>query len=212
MKQSTTKALEIPMQNNLSINKGFSFPNGLGIPFEINLTTGTGLSLVVHALLVGVLYLILFHQSKLLINNINMSLSSFPTTAIARPKPLDEWIVADKHHHYRMVKKAPDPPKPEWVPAAQTARQPAWVGNLLDPDDYPLAARQQGSDGKVVVQVHIDAAGVVQEVKLLSGNSDVLNQFVVSKVHNGIFTPAYNQDGLPVACEVILPIVFQLNG
>lgn len=185
--------------------------NGLEFPLEVNLTTGTGLSVVIHTLLAGVLYLFLFHQSKLAIGNVNLSLSSFSTAPIARPKPLDEWIVADRHHHYHPAPKAPEK-KPEWIPAAQTARQPAWVGNLLDPDDYPRAARQQGADGKVVVQVRIDAAGAVQEVNLVSGNSEVLNQFVVSKVRNGIFTPAYNQDGLPVACEVILPIIFQLNG
>jgi TonB family protein len=109
-------------------------------------------------------------------------------------------------------KIAPEEVKSAWVPAAETARKPQWVGNLIDPDDYPKVARQLGSDGQVVLQVHIDVEGKVEDVRLLSGtNYEVLNEFAVSKVRNGIFTPAYDKQGIPVACEVVLPILFKLN-
>ena len=99
------------------------------------------------------------------------------------------------------------------MPAAQTAHQPRWVGNLIDPDSYPAIARSLNGAGRVVVLARIDTEGKVREARLLKGSSyDVLDQFAVDKVRDGIFTPAYDAQGSPVACEVILPIVFQLVG
>jgi hypothetical protein len=46
----------------------------------------------------------------------------------------------------------------------------------------------------------------------LNGSNEILNEFAIRKVKNGIFTPAYDKQGSPVACEVILPILFKLVG
>jgi TonB family protein len=73
-------------------------------------------------------------------------------------------------------------------------------------------ARQEGNDGRVILQVRIDATGRVREVALLQGKSQILNEVAIRKVKNGIFAPAYNAQGVPIPCEVILPIKFQLKG
>jgi protein TonB len=187
------------------------------LELEGNLTADTGLSFVAHAAAAGLLYLLLFHHSRTILANLDLSL---PTLQVARARPAqreDEWIIPNKKNHHPAKKVEPPKAAPEqaspWVPASQTARRPQWVGNLIDPDSYPAVARSLGGAGQVVVVVHIDAEGKVREVGLLKGsNYDVLDQFAVDKVRNGIFTPAYDAQGSPVACEVTLPIVFQLAG
>jgi TonB family protein len=186
--------------------------------FESNLMTDTGFSLVVHAGIAGALYLLLFHPSQSVLANLDLNLSSLPISQTVTSRPEDEWIIPNKKNHNPVKKVEPEKVTPEevknvWVPAAQTARKPRWVGNLIDPDSYPAAARSLGGAGEVVVVVHIDSEGKVQEAKLFKGSRcEVLDQFAVEKVRNGIFTPAYDAQGSPVACEVVLPIVFQLVG
>jgi len=186
---------------------------------ESSLTKDTGISLAVHAAIAGILYLLLLaHRSQAIVANIDMTLSTLTVQRTQTARIEDEWVLPNPQLRNRhALKKKLDTPVPVveqsvWIPAAQTARQPKWVGNFIDPETYPTVARQQGGDGKVVLLVHIDAVGKVQEVRLVNGsNYDVLNEFAVGKVKNGIFTPAYNRDGSPVACEVILPIIFKLD-
>ena len=187
---------------------------------ENNLMADTGFSLLIHAGLVGALYLFLFHHSQTLLANLDLSAALQVSQAIPS-QPAEEWIIPDKKHPHPVKKVEPEKAKPEvpdspknvWVPAAQTARRPRWVGNLIDPGSYPAAASSLGGEGKVVVLVHVDTEGKVQDVQLYKGsNVEVLDQFAVEKVRNGIFTPAYNAQGTPIACEIILPIMFQLAG
>jgi TonB family protein len=186
--------------------------------YESNLTTDTGLSLVVHAGLIGALYLLLFHHSQTILADLDLTVQQVRVSQAAQSQPADEWIIPNRKNHNSPKKVVPekavtDEVKSPWVPASQTAHQPQWVGNLIDPDSYPAEARALGGDGKVVVVVHIDTSGKVQDVRLLQGSkSEVLDQFAVDKVRDGIFTPAYDAQGSPVACEVILPILFQLVG
>lgn len=98
-----------------------------------------------------------------------------------------------------------------YVPAADTARKPRWVGNLIRPSDYPLLARQNGKDGRVVLQVFIDETGAVRDVRLMQGAYEPLNEVALRKVRAAKFTPAYDAQGDPVACQVTLPIRFELR-
>jgi TonB family protein len=188
------------------------------LELESNLTADTGLSLVAHAVAAGLLYLFLFHHSQTILANLDLSLPTLQVAQARPAQPTDEWIIPNKKNHHPVKKAEPPKAVPEqqaspWIPASQTARRPQWVGNLIDPDSYPTVARSLGGTGKVVVLVHIDSEGKVQDVRLSQGSSyEVLDQFAVDKVRNGIFTPAYDAQGSPVACEVILPIVFQLAG
>jgi TonB family protein len=184
---------------------------------ESNLTNDTGLSFVIHAGFFAALYLLLFHHSTTVLANLDLSLPALQVSQLASAQKADEWIIPNKKNHHPVKKAEAEKADPEqtnsWVPAAQTAHQPRWVGNLIDPDSYPAVARSLDGAGKVVVLARIDTDGKVREARLLKGsNYDVLDQFAVDKVRNGIFTPAYDAQGSPVACEVILPIVFQLVG
>ncbi len=185
---------------------------------ESNLIGDTGLSFLMHAGLVGVLYLSLFRHSQTILANLDLTIASLQVSQLAQVKPAEEWVIPNKKHHNAVKKVEPEKEKPleeksVWVPASQTAHRPRWVGNLIDPDSYPAVARSLGGAGKVIVVVRIDTEGKVRDARLFKGSSyEVLDQFAVEKVREGIFTPAYDAQGSPVACEVILPIVFQLLG
>jgi TonB family protein len=182
---------------------GFAF--FLGKP----LAAGTVFSFLVHVGLFLILYAVFLGNRSVVITNLELD------QVVAQP-PF-KWTLPKKGHAAaekiipEKVQPEPVESKTVWVPESQTARKPRWVGNLIDPDDYPSVARQSGSDGQVVLLLHIDAQGLVQEVRLLKGTYEVLNEFAIRKVKVGIFTPACDANGAPVACEVTLPILFQLN-
>ncbi|MCG3205849.1 MAG: hypothetical protein KCHDKBKB_02572 [Elusimicrobia bacterium] len=98
-----------------------------------------------------------------------------------------------------------------YIPVSQAARKPKWIGNLISERDYPSVARAQGKDGRVVLSVLIDSSGKVQDVRLLQGAYEALNSVALEKLRNATFTPAYDANGNPVACKVILPIQFELK-
>jgi protein TonB len=98
-----------------------------------------------------------------------------------------------------------------YIPASQAARKPKWIGNLITERDYPSVARAQGKDGRVLLLVLIDANGKVQDVRLLQGAYEALNNIALEKLRAATFTPAYDAEGNPVACKVILPIQFELK-
>ena len=98
-----------------------------------------------------------------------------------------------------------------YTPASQAARQPRWIANFITSRDYPQIARQEGKDGRVVLSVLIDAQGLVHDVRLLQGAYEALNELALRKVRQAVFSPAYDADGHPVACNVKLPIRFLLE-
>src|ERR1700685_3450355 len=122
--------------------------------YESNLTSDTGLSLVIHAGFFAVLYLLLFHHSQSVLANLDMSLPALQVSQLASAQKADEWIIPNRKNHHPAKKAVVEKAEPEqtnsWVPAAQTAHQPRWVGNLIDPDSYPAVARSLDGAGKVV--------------------------------------------------------------
>jgi protein TonB len=76
---------------------------------------------------------------------------------------------------------------------------------------YPRGARTSGLQGVVKVSALVDPSGAVASAEILiSSGSAVLDQAALDAVRRAAFTPA-TQDGLPVACRVIVPIRFQLS-
>lgn len=140
----------------------------------------------------------------------------------------DDWFLVQKN---RKVSKAPEQKKEtpkdpnacagkcpqgatgfgEFIPASDAHRKPKWVGNFITPNDYPLLAKQQGKDGRVVLSVIIDNEGKVRDAQLLEGSYDALNEVALAKVREAVFSPAYDKDGNAVACKVRLPIRFELK-
>jgi protein TonB len=98
-----------------------------------------------------------------------------------------------------------------YVPASETSRKPRWVGNFITSADYPRLARENGKDGRVIVSVFIDDKGQVQDVRLLQGAYEALNDVALRKVRAAKFTPAFDAQGKAVACQVVLPIRFELR-
>jgi protein TonB len=196
---------------------------------QYNLASGTAFSVVVHIGIVSILYIWAFGHLKqntlpAIVTELDMS-TVIPAASVAKPsKSAPVWVVSKKKIQ---PAPAPEPEKtpvePEndappavegagvWVPSAQTARKPRWIGNFITPSDYPAVARQEGNDGRVILKIHIDATGHVKEVIFLQGACEVLNQVAIRKVKEAIFSPAYNAQNEPVPCEVILPLRFQLK-
>lgn len=98
-----------------------------------------------------------------------------------------------------------------YIPASQAARQPRWISNFITTKDYPQSARQRGKDGRVVLSVLIDASGVVRDARLLQGADEALNELALRKIRQAVFSPAYDADDNPVACQVKMPIRFSLE-
>lgn len=98
-----------------------------------------------------------------------------------------------------------------YVPASETSRPPRWIGNFITSADYPLLARQNSKDGRVVLSVLIDDTGRVRDVRLLQGTYEALNEVALRKIRGAKFTPAYDAQGRAVSCKVTLPIRFELR-
>lgn len=99
----------------------------------------------------------------------------------------------------------------QYVPAEALARKPRWIRNFITTADYPLVARQEGKDGRVVLTVLIDAEGRVRDARLLQGSYEVFNEVALRKVRDAVFSPAYNDKSKAVSCKVTLPIRFELK-
>lgn len=68
-------------------------------------------------------------------------------------------------------------------------------------------------DGVVKLQMKIDAAGNLQDIKLLSEEPPFIGfgDAALADFHNAKFIPAF-RDGKPVPCDVTLPILYKARG
>jgi protein TonB len=107
------------------------------------------------------------------------------------------------------------PPCPEnagdWMPAAAASRRPEWDEGMITEDDYPASLKSKGVEGRIVVEVLIDAAGHVKGVTLEQGAAPEFNQLVLDRLKQSKFRPAYDQNGNAVACRLRLPLAFKLR-
>jgi protein TonB len=195
------------------------------------------LSAAVHAGAAGGLfYLFVARQPAPIVAELDLSMSplSVPNAGGGAARPSKTWTVLKKG------KVSPPPPAPEpegpsvaakpgapvgagdggggsgagegaYVPVALTARKPRWIANFITSNDYPVVARQQGKDGRVVVSILLDAEGHVRDARLLQGSYAVLNEVALRKIKDAVFTPAYDAADRPVPCKVTLPIRFELK-
>ena len=99
----------------------------------------------------------------------------------------------------------------EYISASKTYRKPHWIANFILPQDYPALLKEQGKNGRVVLSLLIDEKGRVLDVKIVEGSHNELNEVVLRKIKQAIFTPAFNKDNIPVPCKVMLPIRFELK-
>jgi TonB family protein len=75
---------------------------------------------------------------------------------------------------------------------------------------YPLAARQQGREGTVVLRLTIDESGNLVQVEVLASPSDGFAESAVEAVKRSTFAAA-QRGGKAVASRAVLPVRFALK-
>ena len=76
--------------------------------------------------------------------------------------------------------------------------------------NYPLAARQQGREGTVVLRLTIDERGSLVQVEVVASPSDGFAESAVEAVKRSTFAPAL-RGGRAVASRAVLPVRFTLR-
>jgi len=86
------------------------------------------------------------------------------------------------------------------------------LGTAANPaPSYPLAARYEGAEGRVVLRVRVDASGTVRAIALAATSGHpILDRAAMEAVRRWRFEPA-RAAGLPVPGEVDVPIQFRLR-
>lgn len=75
---------------------------------------------------------------------------------------------------------------------------------------YPEKAKQNGTEGKVIVQVFIDETGKVVKTDVLKSAGDDLDKAAMNALQRTMFTPG-KVAGKPVKVRIVVPIVFKLS-
>ena len=123
-----------------------------------------------------------------------------------------------------MPKKLPPRARPVAQPSAATepvppSARPDTAGDRIKPESeihnpkpvYPLLARQRGQEGETLLLVSVDAAGRVLAVDVArSSGFSLLDDAAVKGVKQWRFSPAI-RNGVAVAGEVLLPVLFRLQ-
>ena len=112
----------------------------------------------------------------------------------------------------------PAPPAPVAIAPAAPPPAPVTPPNFNaaylnnPPPAYPPASRRLGQQGKVLLHVHVDAAGNAEKVEIRSSSGfDGLDAAALDAVRRWRFVPA-RQGDKPVAAWVLVPIIFSLQG
>ncbi|HTA16209.1 MAG TPA: energy transducer TonB [bacterium] len=132
-----------------------------------------------------------------------------------KPAPRNPTVVAQAEP----LAEAPAPPCPapcperpgDWVSLRNLSRLPMWTSGMITENDYPQDMRREQKDGIVVVDVLIDTEGVVRGVSLVQGSSPEFDALVLQRLSGSRFEPAYDKNGLKVACRARIPVQFSLK-
>ena len=94
-------------------------------------------------------------------------------------------------------------------PPVESRYEVAALNNPKPP--YPLAARRQGAEGRVVLRAQVLEDGRCAEVRIVrSSGHTLLDESALSAVRRWRFVPA-TRAGTPVAASVDVPISFRLD-
>lgn len=98
---------------------------------------------------------------------------------------------------------------PTWYPAKQVDVHPVAL-NLIKPA-YPEKGVELGVDGKVVLLLLIDEAGVVKEASVAEANPEgVFEESALAAFRNARFAPA-QKSGRAVKSRVLIRVSYELN-
>lgn len=144
-----------------------------------------------------------------------------PPVRKAEPKP-SKPVPSQTPTATPVAPAAQEPAVASAAPIAPAASQPAHHGPIDDFQRvayldrsmplYPVSARKRGIEGRVLLQVEIDAAGLPTSIRLAeSSGSDALDRAALDAVRHWRFKPARRANH-PVAATVTIPIHFKLDG
>ena len=104
----------------------------------------------------------------------------------------------------------PSPPAPAVAPKQAKIDAPPKPHKTIKPD-YPKGARQRGEQGDVVLEIRVNAAGIVDRVDIVSPSGfSELDEAAVRAARTARFTPA-KSGGSPVASTARLTLNFKLK-
>ena len=84
------------------------------------------------------------------------------------------------------------------------------MGSIVDKIKYPDVAKQEGIEGRVLVQFVVNENGDVTQPVVIKGVSDSLDEEALRVVRDIKFVPG-KQDGQEVKVKLTLPITFKLQ-
>lgn len=104
----------------------------------------------------------------------------------------------------------PSPPAPAVAPKQAKIDAPPKPHKAIKPD-YPKGARQRGEQGDVVLEIRVNAAGIVDRVDVVSPSGfPELDEAAVRAARTARFTPA-KSGGSAVASTARLTLTFKLK-
>ena len=104
----------------------------------------------------------------------------------------------------------PSPPAPAVAPKQAKIDAPPKPHKAIKPD-YPKGARQRGEQGDVVLEIRVNAAGIVDRVDVVSPSGfSELDEAAVRAARAARFTPA-KSGGSSVASTARLTLTFKLK-
>ena len=104
----------------------------------------------------------------------------------------------------------PAPPAPAVAPKQAKIDAPPKPHKAIKPD-YPKGARQRGEQGEVILEIRVNAAGIVDHVEIVSScGFPELDEAAVRAARTARFTPA-KSGGSPVASTARLKLDFKLK-
>jgi TonB family protein len=106
----------------------------------------------------------------------------------------------------QQAKPAVSSPAP--MPFVAIESQPELIHR--EPAVYPEIAKKIGLQGRVVIEVTIDAQGKPIQAKVIKSASDIFNEAAIEAVMKYSFKPAMMSTG-PVTAKVMIPIDFRLT-
>lgn len=187
------------------------------------LSVGVLTSITLHASAGGSFYLWLAWQGGSEVREYDLATTAARrANSAGRQQSDDDWFLVAKKKTIAVQRTKPrneticrghcdSSAEGDFVPADAAHRRPRWLSNFITAEDYPLAARQQGTKGRVVLSVIINADGSVRSASLLEASHPLLGEVALNKIQVAVFAPAYDPDGNAVACKVRVPIRFHLN-
>jgi periplasmic protein TonB len=122
-------------------------------------------------------------------------------------QPIQQPVVNTPPQQPAQQQTKPAESTPAPMPFVAIESQPEFIHR--EPAVYPEIAKKMGLQGRVTVEVTIDAQGKPIQAKVVKSASDVFNEAAVEAVMKCTFKPAMMSTG-PVTAKIMIPIDFRM--